>query len=167
MSRFTKIKISRKVFSIVLSLGCLTGSTYSFAQPLNEIKNTSPAQATKPISVSITIPVKSEKIKPIPLKTAKASKKHSVSTTIHSVFVLKKGDLVLVDLRKWAKQAHWVIVQHVNEDWEVPNTTSYTGTFRQAVTKVIEDLAYNGVNIRAKFYLGNDTIVISGTGSGN
>ncbi|MGC8467822.1 MAG: toxin co-regulated pilus biosynthesis Q family protein [Acidithiobacillus sp.] len=80
------------------------------------------------------------------------------------VFSLMRGDLILADLRKWAKQSGWTVIWKVPEDWQVPNTTSFTGGFQQAVTQVIQALASNGANIHAVFHTANNTVVISGAG---
>ncbi|MHB1630870.1 MAG: TcpQ domain-containing protein, partial [Acidithiobacillus sp.] len=43
------------------------------------------------------------------------------------VFLLNQGDLILTDLQKWAKQSGWTVVWQVPEDWQVPNTTTFSG----------------------------------------
>ncbi len=82
------------------------------------------------------------------------------------VFSLMRGDLLLTDLQKWAKRSGWTIVWQVPEDWTVPNTTSFTGGFQQAVTQVIQALASNGANVHAVFHTANNTVVIGGAGGG-
>lgn len=80
------------------------------------------------------------------------------------VFILNHGDLILNDLKKWAKSSGWQIVWDVPEDWEVPNTTTFSGDFKTAVTQVIQALSSNGANIRAVFHMENNTVVITGEG---
>lgn len=48
----------------------------------------------------------------------------------------------------------------------VPNTTTFTGDFQQAVTQVVQALAANGANIHAVFHTANNTVVIDGAGGG-
>lgn len=83
------------------------------------------------------------------------------------VFILNQGDLILLDLKKWAKESGWKVVWQVPEDWTVPNTTTFSGNFQTAVTQVVQALANNGANIHAVFHTENNTVVISGTGSGS
>ena len=82
------------------------------------------------------------------------------------VFVLNQGDLILTDLQKWARQSGWTVVWQVPEDWQVPNTTTFSGDFQSAVSQVIQALSANGANVHAVFHTANNTVVISGAGGG-
>ncbi|CDQ12068.1 conserved protein of unknown function [Acidithiobacillus ferrivorans] len=82
------------------------------------------------------------------------------------VFVLNRGDLILTDLQKWAKQSGWTVVWQVPEDWQVPNTTTFSGDFQKSVSQVIQALSANGANVHAVFHTANNTVVISGAGGG-
>ncbi len=82
------------------------------------------------------------------------------------VFLLNSGDLILTDLQKWAKQSGWTVIWQVPEDWQVPNTTSFSGDFQKAVSQVIQALSANGANVHAVFHTANNTVVISGAGGG-
>ncbi|MHB1494996.1 MAG: toxin co-regulated pilus biosynthesis Q family protein [Acidithiobacillus sp.] len=82
------------------------------------------------------------------------------------VFLLNQGDLILTDLQKWAKQSGWTVVWQVPEDWQVPNTTTFSGDFRKSVSQVIQALSANGANVHAVFHTANNTVVISGAGGG-
>jgi hypothetical protein len=82
------------------------------------------------------------------------------------VFVLNRGDLILTDLQKWARQSGWTVIWQVPEDWQVPNTTTFSGSFQKAVSQVIQALAANGANVHAVFHTANNTVVISGAGGG-
>jgi len=82
------------------------------------------------------------------------------------VFLLNQGDLILTDLQKWAKQSGWTVVWQVPEDWQVPNTTTFSGNFQKAVSQVIQALSANGANVHAVFHTANNTVVISGAGGG-
>ncbi len=102
-------------------------------------------------------------VTPLPV----AAQNHTVAP-IHfqPVFLLSKGDLILTDLQKWAKQSGWSVIWNIPEDWQVPNTTSFSGDFQQAVGQVIQALSANGANIHAVFHTANNTVVISGAGGG-
>lgn len=82
------------------------------------------------------------------------------------VFSLQAGRLIEPQLRSWAKQSGWKVIWQLPEDWQVPNTTTFTGDFQQAVTRVVEALAANGANIHAVFHTANNTVVIGGAGGG-
>ncbi|MBU2834789.1 hypothetical protein HF673_03060 [Acidithiobacillus thiooxidans] len=82
------------------------------------------------------------------------------------VFILNRGDLILPDLQKWAKQSGWTVVWQVPEDWQVPNTTTFSGDFQKAVSQVIQALSANGANVHAVFHIANKTVVINGAGGG-
>ncbi|WP_437559405.1 toxin co-regulated pilus biosynthesis Q family protein [Acidithiobacillus sulfuriphilus] len=82
------------------------------------------------------------------------------------VFLLNQGDLILTDLQKWAKQSGWTVIWQVPEDWQVPNTTTFSGDFQKAVTQVIQALSANGANVHAVFHTANNTVVIGGAGGG-
>lgn len=82
------------------------------------------------------------------------------------VFILNRGDLILPDLQKWAKQSSWKVVWQVPEDWQVPNTTTFSGDFQKAASQLIQALSANGANIHAVFHTANNTVVISGAGGG-
>ena len=77
------------------------------------------------------------------------------------VFVMNRGNLVLTDLQKWGTQAGWTVVWQLTSDWVVPNNASFTGNFPKAVTAVIQALNSDGANLHAKFYNGNNTVVIT------
>lgn len=77
------------------------------------------------------------------------------------VFVMSRGNLVLTDLQKWGAQAGWTVVWQLTSDWVVPNNASFTGNFPQAVSDVIQALNSSGANLHAKFYNGNNTVVIT------
>ena len=82
------------------------------------------------------------------------------------VFLLNQGDLILTDLQKWAKQSGWTVIWQVPEDWQVPNTTTFSGNFQKSVSQVIQALSANGANVHAVFHTANNTVVISGAGGG-
>ncbi|MBN6739506.1 toxin co-regulated pilus biosynthesis Q family protein [Acidithiobacillus sp. MC6.1] len=110
----------------------------------------------------------------LPISTQSAAYSHDTALPLPTpslagltpVFLLNRGDLILTDLQKWAKQSGWTVVWQVPEDWQVPNTTSFSGDFQKAVGQVIQALSANGANVHAVFHTANNTVVISGAGGG-
>ncbi|MBJ9594178.1 TcpQ domain-containing protein [Burkholderia orbicola] len=68
-------------------------------------------------------------------------------------------------LREWAKSAGWSLSWNVVSDWIVPNDADYAGDFPEAATKVLEDLAANGADVRGDGYLDNRTFVVHEAGN--
>jgi len=82
------------------------------------------------------------------------------------IWTLKKDALIAAELTRWAKQSGWTVVWQVPEDWQVPNTTTFSGDFQKAVSQVIQALSANGANVHAVFHTANNTVVICGAGGG-
>ncbi|MBM5620367.1 toxin co-regulated pilus biosynthesis Q family protein [Burkholderia pseudomallei] len=68
-------------------------------------------------------------------------------------------------LREWAKADGWSLAWNVGPDWIVPNDADYAGDFPEAATKVLEDLAANGADVRGDGYLDNRTFVVHEAGN--
>lgn len=117
--------------------------------PVSMPSSPSPTQTTMPLDAG---------------RTRTTPSTFSIAAT--PVFLLNKGDLILTDLQQWAEQSGWVVVWQIPEDWEVPNTTTFSGDFQKAVTQVIQALSANGANVHAVFHTANNTVVISGAGGG-
>lgn len=79
-------------------------------------------------------------------------------------WTLKEGHTIGKEIQSWATDAGWKVVWNLSKDWSVPAQTTFTGDFKSAATEVIKTLAANGVLIRAQFYDGNKTMVVSGPG---
>jgi hypothetical protein len=84
--------------------------------------------------------------------------------SVTQVFTLKKGTLIAAGLKKWAALSGWVVLWQLPEDWEVPNNTVFTGSFHDAVTKVVKALRADGANIHVRFHADNKTVIIMGAG---
>ncbi len=102
----------------------------------------------------------------LPTRAQPGDRAQPVLLGLTPVFLLNQGDLILTDLQKWAKQSGWTVVWQVPEDWQVPNTTTFSGDFQKAVSQVIQALSANGANVHAVFHTANNTVVISGAGGG-
>ena len=91
------------------------------------------------------------------------------------VFVLKKGQPILAQLKQWAAKSNWTLVSTMpaGQDWEASNDAVYSGTFYQAATKVLQDLESNlsalasPVSIHAHAHLNTHTIVVTSQAQGN
>ncbi len=77
---------------------------------------------------------------------------------------LQPGHTIGQDLQSWATKAGWKVVWNMSRDWAVPAPTTFAGDFQTAAGKVIETLTTNGALIRAQFYTGNNTMVVTGSG---
>jgi hypothetical protein len=77
---------------------------------------------------------------------------------------LTEGKTIGKEIGAWATDAGWKLVWNLNKDWQVPASTTFTGDFKSAASEVIKTLAANGVLIRAQFFDGNKTVVVSGPG---
>lgn len=147
---FFNKKFTQKI-SVLLSCACISGSACAEFFML-------PNAAAKKESVSVppaggVQPVQTEAIK--------------VEPTIKSVQVwtLVAGHTNGQDLQEWGKKAGWKVVWDIQHDWSVPATTSFSGDFQTAAADVIKTLSANGALVRAKFYVGNKTMVVTGPGA--
>lgn len=92
------------------------------------------------------------------LVAAKAAAIASMTWTLRGGYQI--GD----ELQRWATRAKWRVVWNVPKDHVVPTDTKFYGTFKTAVSKVVEDLVANGAVVSVKFWNGNSVAIISGPG---
>lgn len=145
-------------------------------------------QALKEVNLTSTInvPTRSVTISELalaPIEAAKPAETKSVTTSstklgrsavetaaalpliaIQPVWTLAMGVTVGHALRSWGEQAGWKVIWDMPKDWSVPAATSFSGDFRSAASDVIKTLAANGALVRAQFYDGNKTMVVTGPG---
>ena len=133
-------------------------------QPKPDLQGFQNAQIRKDVPALVTSPKAPDLVSAPPATAAPAPAAFTAPLT--PVFTLNRGDLILTGLQKWAKQSGWTVIWQVPEDWQVPNTTSFSGDFQKAVGQVIQALATNGANVHAVFHTANNTVVISGAGGG-
>lgn len=81
-----------------------------------------------------------------------------------SLWTLNAGQTVGRELQAWGVKAGWKVIWNMQKDWSVPASTSFSGDFPSAAADVIKTLAINGALVRAQFYDGNKTMVVSGPG---
>lgn len=77
---------------------------------------------------------------------------------------LTVGRTIGKELHTWSQIAGWQVIWNLPKDWSVPATTTFTGDFKTAASEVISTLATNGALVRAQFYDGNKTMVVTGPG---
>lgn len=80
------------------------------------------------------------------------------------MFRLVKGELLQLQLQKWAALANWTISWNVPDSWIVPGDRDYGGDFEAAVQRVVEELATNGADVVGDSWRGNRTIIITQNG---
>lgn len=82
----------------------------------------------------------------------------SSSTT----WTLTAGNTVGQELQAWGEKAGWKVIWNMPKDWSVPASTNFTGGFQAAASEVIKTLATNGALVRARFFEGNNTMIVTG-----
>ena len=78
---------------------------------------------------------------------------------------MQEGKTVSKELDAWAASVGWKLIWSMNKDWAVPANTLFTGDFKTVATSVIRTLSDNGVLIRAQFFEGNKTLLVTGPGT--
>jgi hypothetical protein len=82
-----------------------------------------------------------------------------------SQWVIHKGETISSALKSWAKAAGWVVEWSLPKDWDAPQTTSFSGSFEQALAQVVKALAANGADIRVVIHSANQTAVVRSAGN--
>lgn len=80
------------------------------------------------------------------------------------VWTLAAGRTVGQELQAWGDKAGWKVIWSMPKDWSVPASTSFSGDFPTVAADVIKTLAANGALVRAQFFEGNNTMVVTGPG---
>ncbi len=80
------------------------------------------------------------------------------------IWVLPTGALVGVELAAWGKASGWTVQWNVHQDWSVPQAAQFQGNFEVAATAVLKTIAGQGADIRARFYEGNQILVVDQPG---
>lgn len=79
------------------------------------------------------------------------------------VWVLPAGSLVGKQLSEWGEKAGWHVIWNYKQDWTIPTSASFEGSFKSAATKVLQTLSAEGAPIHGTFYQGNQTLVVAGS----
>jgi hypothetical protein len=80
-------------------------------------------------------------------------------------WTLEANHTIGQELQRWADKAGWKIFWNMQQDWAVPATTTFNGSFEDVAGDVIKTLAENGAIIRATIYRGNKTMVVAAPGA--
>lgn len=80
------------------------------------------------------------------------------------IWTLTAGATVGHELQSWGEKAGWKVIWNMQKDWSVPASTKFEGEFPVVAAEVIKTLASNGALIRAQFFEGNKTMVVTGPG---
>lgn len=136
----------------------------SIARPLLPIRalprDRLPIQAVSPTS---TAPIGADPLAGIITKGAGGALP-IIAVANKPVWTLTVGNAVGHELQSWGEKAGWKVIWSMPKDWTVPATTSFSGDFKSAASDVIKTLAANGALVRAQFYDGNKTMIVSGAG---
>lgn len=82
-------------------------------------------------------------------------------------FQINGGERLSKALEDYATANGWAVVWNLPEDWIAPGLTVFHGTFEESTQGFIRSLASNGVDVHAKYFTGNKTMVVFGTGGGH
>jgi hypothetical protein len=133
----------------------VTNAAKPFSMPAEPQARSSAASLDAPASSAL------EQRKVVPREVVAAPE---TTTAAVPVWSLLPGRTVGQELRSWGEQAGWKVVWNMSKDWSVPASTSFPGDFKAAATGVIQTLAANGALVRAQFFDGNKTMVVTGPG---
>jgi len=81
-----------------------------------------------------------------------------------STWTMRTGHTVGQELQAWGVRAGWKIIWNMPKDWAVPAQSTFYGDFQKVASDVIITLASNGALVRAQFFEGNKTVVVTGPG---
>lgn len=99
------------------------------------------------------------------LSTAASNVKNAKRViTPPTIWALTAGQTVGHELQAWGEKAGWKVIWNMQKDWSVPASTKFEGEFPVVAAEVIKTLASNGALIRAQFFEGNKTMVVTGPG---
>jgi hypothetical protein len=105
--------------------------------------------SVQPDKASAAIPAVEEKPVVVPVMT----------------WTLTAGNTVGRELQAWGQKCGWKVIWNMPQDWSVPAAASFFGDFESAAAEVITTLAGNGALVRAQFFQGNRTMVVTGPGT--
>ncbi|MCA8325921.1 MULTISPECIES: toxin co-regulated pilus biosynthesis Q family protein [Burkholderia] len=86
------------------------------------------------------------------------------SLDFDNAYRLAAGMSLQTQLREWAQKSGWNVIWNLPRDWIVPGDSAYGPDFQTAATRVVQDLAAAGIDVRADLYTGNRTLVVHEAG---
>lgn len=122
-------------------------------------KRAQPAKVTVAVKNQIT-PISA--VEPQPAKVVAASV--PAAPAVVQSCVLSAGAMIRSELDKCGAKTGWKVIWNLEKDWVVPALSTFEGEFPEAAGKVIETMASQGAVLRAKFYDGNKTMVVTPAG---
>jgi hypothetical protein len=118
------------------------------------------AAAHSPVMQDVGIPVNRDEL-PSCLPAHAGHTHWCVPFNLSRPWTLTAHRTIRQELEAWAKESGWTVVWQSSSDWTVPATTTVHGQFESAAAWVFRQLAASGVLLRAKFYEGNNTLVVN------
>lgn len=94
------------------------------------------------------------------LDSVKGVSEGSLPTPFVQAWSIKQGELFSTALTGWAKQAGWHGLLWETSELESDLPQTFNGSFEEALTKIIEGLASQGIPIHAVMYEGNRVVRI-------
>jgi hypothetical protein len=137
---------------------------------------TKPAPVVTPVSVAAAAPVGASGaatglIAATIVPPASLSPSETVVTTapvpsldFDNAYRLAAGMSLQTQLREWAQKSGWNVIWNLPRDWIVPGDAAYGPDFQTAATRVVQDLAAAGIDVRADLFTGNRTLVVHEAG---
>lgn len=86
------------------------------------------------------------------------------SLDFDNAYRLAAGMSLQTQLREWAQKSGWNVIWNLPRDWIVPGDAAYGPDFQAAATRVVQDLAAAGIDVRADLFTGNRTLVVHEAG---
>ncbi|AJW93630.1 toxin co-regulated pilus biosynthesis Q family protein (plasmid) [Burkholderia gladioli] len=141
------------------------------AAPSTKMPVTKPEPGVSPAAVSATAPASAGSNAAPIVPPASLYPSETVVTAapvqsqdFDSSYRLAAGTSLQTQLREWAQKSGWNVIWNLPRDWIVPGDAAYGPDFQTAATRVIQDLAATGIDVRADLFTGNKTLVVHEAG---
>ncbi len=78
--------------------------------------------------------------------------------------IVHRGERLSQALSDFAKQQGWTVLWYC-QDWAAPGQTIFHGDFMTVSQEFIKSISSDGADIHGKWWLGNKTLVVTGSGA--
>jgi hypothetical protein len=78
--------------------------------------------------------------------------------------IVHRGQRLSEALADFAKQQGWTVLWYC-QDWAAPGQTIFHGDFMTVSQEFIKSISADGADIHGKWWLGNKTLVVTGSGA--
>lgn len=78
--------------------------------------------------------------------------------------IVHRGQRLSQALEDFAQQNGWTVLWYC-QDWAAPGQTVFHGDFMTVSQEFIKSIAADGADIHGKWWLGNKTLVVTGSGA--